>query len=168
MPNAGSQYQHLIVGCGVWRTQHSPKHYNDIWRYDSLHNVFPIAPKSKDDGISERRFQRDLHLPSPPCENFGILWQFCLDTFHGKRPVDLNFDAIYVILDGCPDEDMQGDNNTFQALASVMDLQVNLTKLPAIPDRFEWLPLCNVYTVRKRACGITMNPPPGDRIACRS
>lgn len=54
-------------------------------------------------------------------------FQYCLETFHGRCPADVNLDSIYVILDGCPDADMQAGNQTFQALASIMGLHVRYT-----------------------------------------
>ncbi|CAM9457889.1 unnamed protein product [Pylaiella littoralis] len=66
--------------------------------------------------------------------------QYCLGTFHGRCPADVNLDSIYVILDGCPDEDMQAGNQTFQALVSTMGLH-----LPNGGTRFIHEGGCRVY-----------------------
>ncbi|CAN0213709.1 unnamed protein product, partial [Ascophyllum nodosum] len=52
--------------------------------------------------------------------------QYCLSTFHGLCPPDINIDAIYIFLDGCPDESMQAGHQTFQSLVSIMGLHVPL------------------------------------------
>ena len=54
-----------------------------------------------------------------------LQYQYCLSTFHGLCPPDINIDAIYIFLDGCPDESMQAGHQTFQSLVSIMELHVS-------------------------------------------
>lgn len=69
------------------------------------------------------RLRPGVVTDSFPCACY--LFQYCLETFLGRCPRDVSLDAIYVILDGCPDEDMQAQNQTFQALVDIMGLKVS-------------------------------------------
>lgn len=64
------------------------------------------------------------------CNESYMELQYCLETFQGRFPTGLNLGMVYVFLDACPDEEMQDKNESFQALVSLMGLEVSDGKAP--------------------------------------
>lgn len=76
------------------------------------------------------KFKNKSPLPhTPHCHFRSPCSQFCLETFHGQPPADLSLTTVYVFLDGCPDEDVQLKNETFQALSSLVGLHVSIPEI---------------------------------------